>query len=163
KTDYVLLGYVILIVYLVSSVLFNSLKKPLYIIFVIPISFIGIFLAFYLFSIEFDQGGYASFLLLAALTINANIYLVEEYNHIVRCRPRMLGLHAYLKACQAKVRPILLTVLSTILGFIPFLIGEGKEAFWFPLAVGTMGGLIISTVATLLFLPFFMGVAKDPR
>jgi len=163
QTNYFLLGYVLVVIYLVCSILFNSFKKPLYIIFVIPVSFIGIFLAFYLFSIEFDQGGYASFMLLAALTINANIYIVEEYSYLKRTRPAYGPLQAYMKACQVKIRPILLTVLSTILGFIPFLIGDGKEAFWFPLAVGTMGGLIISTVATLLFLPFFMGVAKDPR
>lgn len=153
----------LVVIYLVCSILFNSFKKPLYIIFVIPVSFIGIFLAFYLFSIEFDQGGYASFMLLAALTINANIYIVEEYSYLKRMHPTYTPLRAYLKACQVKIRPILLTVLSTILGFIPFLIGDGKEAFWFPLAVGTMGGLIISTVATLLFLPFFMGIAKRKK
>lgn len=163
QTNYFLLGYVLVVIYLVCSILFNSFKKPLYIIFVIPVSFIGIFLAFYLFSIEFDQGGYASFMLLAALTINANIYIVEEYSYLKRMHPTYTPLRAYLKACQVKIRPILLTVLSTILGFIPFLIGEGKEAFWFPLAVGTMGGLIISTVATLLFLPFFMGIAKRKK
>lgn len=160
KTDYFLLGYVFLVIYFVCSILFNSFKKPLYIIFVIPISFIGIFLSFYLFSIEFDQGGYASFILLAALTINANIYIVEEYSHIVKHRLHMSPLRAYLKAYQAKIRPILLTVLSTILGFIPFLIGEGKEAFWLPLAIGTIGGLVISTLGTILFLPLFMGVGK---
>ncbi|PRD46105.1 efflux RND transporter permease subunit [Sphingobacterium haloxyli] len=160
KQDYFLLIYVFIVIYLVCSVLFNSFRKPLYIVFVIPISFIGIFLSFYFFSIEFDQGGYASFILLAALTINANIYIVEEYSHLVSVRSGLSPLRAYLKACQAKIRPILLTVLSTILGFVPFLIGDGKEAFWFPLAVGTMGGLTISTVATLLFLPLFMGVGK---
>lgn len=163
QTDYFLLVYVFLVIYLVCSILFNSFKKPLYIIFVIPLSFIGMFLSFYLFSIEFDQGGYASFILLAALTINANIYIVEEYGHMMKTRPGISPLRAYLKACQAKIRPILLTVLSTILGFIPFLIGDGKEAFWFPLAVGTMGGLTISTIATLLFLPLFMGVGRVKR
>ena len=152
--------YVFVVIYLVCSILFNSLKKPLYILSVVPISFIGIFLAFYLFSVEFDQGGYASFILLAALTINANIYLLEEYRHVLQQRPGLSSLQAYLKACQAKIRPILLTVSSTILGFIPFLIGDGKEAFWLPLAVGTMGGLIVSTLATFLFLPLFMGVGK---
>lgn len=163
QTDYLLLGYVFVVIYLVCSILFNSFKKPLYILFVIPLSFIGIFLAFYLFSIEFDQGGYASFVLLSALTINANIYIVEEYSNIRNARPNIRPLRAYVKACQAKIRPILLTVFSTILGFIPFLIGAEKEAFWFPLAVGTMGGLTISTLATLLFLPLSMGVAKGKR
>ncbi|MBR4845718.1 MAG: efflux RND transporter permease subunit, partial [Bacteroidaceae bacterium] len=51
--------------------------------------------------------------------------------------------------------PILLTILSTILGFIPFMVGTGKEAFWFPLAAGTVGGLIMSLVGVFLFLPVF--------
>ncbi|MFV0546578.1 MAG: hypothetical protein ACK5ND_10405, partial [Bacteroides sp.] len=49
--------------------------------------------------------------------------------------------------------PIFLTVMSTILGFIPFMIGTQKEAFWFPLAAGTIGGLIMSVVGIFLFLP----------
>jgi len=158
--DYLLLLYIVVVVYFVCSILFNSFKKPLHIIFVIPLSFVGIFLAFYLFSVEFDRGGYASFVLLSALTINANIYLVEEYGHLMKTRPGYSPLRAYLKACRAKMRPILLTVLSTVLGFVPFLIGDGKEAFWMPLAVGTMGGLVVSTLATLLFLPLAMGVGK---
>lgn len=163
QQDYFLLAYVFAVIYLICSILFNSFKKPLYILSVIPISFIGIFVSFYLFDIEFDQGGYASFILLAALTINANIYLVEEYSYIRKISPGIQPMRAYRKACQAKIRPILLTVLSTVLGFIPFLIGEGKEAFWFPLAVGTMGGLLLSTLATFLFLPLFMGVAKTRK
>ncbi|MBE8722344.1 efflux RND transporter permease subunit [Sphingobacterium pedocola] len=159
KTNYILLLYVFVIIYVICCILFNSFKKPLYILFVIPISFIGIFLAFYLFDIDFDQGGYASFILLSALTINANIYIVEEY-HRLRSNLNVTPLRAYIKACQVKIRPILLTVLSTILGFIPFLIGDGREAFWFPLAVGTIGGLIVSTLATFLFLPLFMGAGK---
>jgi len=158
--DYLLLVYVFAVVFFVCAILFNSLKKPLYIIFVIPVSFIGIFLAFYLFSVEFDRGGYASFVLLSALTINANIYLVEEYGQQRKARQGRSPLRAYLKACRAKIRPVLLTVLSTVLGFIPFLVGEGKEAFWMPLAVGTMGGLLVATLATLLFLPLVMGVGK---
>lgn len=72
---------------------------------------------------------------------------------------RMSPRRAYLKAWNAKVRPIFLTLVSTILGFIPFIVGY-KEAFWFPLAVGTIGGLLMSFVATFLFLPLFMGVGN---
>ena len=60
-----------------------------------------------------------------------------------------------LKAWNVKIVPITLTVLSTVLGFIPFLIGESKEAFWFPLAAGTIGGLVMSMVGMFLFLPIY--------
>jgi multidrug efflux pump subunit AcrB len=72
----------------------------------------------------------------------------------------MKRVKAYIKAWNAKVIPIFLTVFSTILGFIPFMIGEYKEAFWFPLAAGTVGGLIVSFLALFFFLPLFMGVGK---
>lgn len=160
KRHYLLLLYVFVVVYFLSGILFNSLKQPFYIISVIPISFIGIFLTFYLFRLNFDQGGFASFILLSGLTINANIYIIDEYNNIKSRYPGISMMRAYLKTWNAKIRPIFLTIVSTILGFIPFLIGEYHEAFWFPLAAGTIGGLIISFIATFLFLPLFMGVGK---
>ncbi|MDR2627619.1 MAG: hypothetical protein LBC40_06270 [Dysgonamonadaceae bacterium] len=47
-----------------------------------------------------------------------------------------------------------------MLGFIPFMVGEYRDAFWFPLAAGTVGGLIFSFIALFFFLPLFMGVGK---
>jgi multidrug efflux pump subunit AcrB len=80
---------------------------------------------------------------------------MNEYNDL-RCRfPRLAPVRAYVKAWNAKVIPIFLTVVSTILGFIPFMVGTGKEAFWFPLAAGTIGGLIMSVVGIFIFLPIF--------
>ena len=156
--QYKLILLIIVIIYFMTSFLFNSLKQPLVVIFVIPISFIGLFLAFYLFKLNFDQGGFAGFVLLCALTVNANIYVLDEYNNIRKTR-HITPMQAYIKAWSIKIRPIFLTVFSTILGFIPFIVG-GKEAFWFPLAVGTIGGLIVSLIATFCFLPLFMGVGR---
>ncbi len=153
--QYLLLVLIILIIYFMTSFLFNSLKQPLVVIFVIPISYIGLFLAFYLFKLNFDQGGFAGFVLLSALTVNANIYVLDEYNNI-RSNRNLPPLKAYIKAWNAKIRPIFLTIISTILGFIPFLVGAYREAFWFPLAVGTIGGLIVSLLATFFFFPLLM-------
>ena len=69
--------------------------------------------------------------------------------------PRLSMLRAYTKAWNAKILPIFLTVVSTILGFIPFMVGTDKEAFWFPLASGTIGGLIMSIIGIFFFLPVF--------
>lgn len=158
--QYWLLLLIFVIIYFISSILFNSLRQPFHIISIIPISFIGIFLTFYLFKLNFDQGGFASFVLLSGLTINANIYIIDEYNNIRKKYKDISAMRAYLRAWNAKIRPIFLTIVSTILGFIPFLIGANKEAFWFPLAAGTIGGLLISFVAIFLFLPLFMGIGK---
>lgn len=153
--QYLLLLVVIAIIFFTTSVLFNSLKQPLAIIFVIPVSYIGVFLTFYWFGLNFDQGGFASFVLLCGITVNASIYILNEYNSIRRRFPRLSMLRAYTKAWNAKIIPIFLTVVSTILGFIPFMVGANKEAFWFPLAAGTIGGLVMSVIGIFFFLPVF--------
>ena len=157
--QYWLILLIFVIVYFTCSILFNSFKQPLSVIFVIPIAFIGIFLTFYLFKFNFDQGGFASFVLLCGLAVNANIYVMNEYNNILQKR-KINPLKAYIKAWNAKISPIFLTVVSTILGFIPFMIGEYREAFWFPLAAGTIGGMVTSLIGSFCFLPLFMGVGK---
>ena len=153
--QYALLLIVIGIIFVTTGILFNSLKQPLSIIFVIPISYIGVFLTFYLFGLNFDQGGFASFVLLCGITVNASIYILNEYNAVRRRYRGLQPVRAYVKAWNAKIIPIFLTVVSTILGFIPFMVGTGKEGFWFPLAAGTIGGLVMSIVGIFIFLPIF--------
>lgn len=153
--QYLLLLLIIVIIFFTTSILFNSLRQPLAVIFVIPISYIGVFLTFYWFKLNFDQGGFASFVLLCGITVNASIYILNEYNQLRVTKPLMPAWRAYLKAWNAKITPIFLTVISTILGFIPFMTGPDKEAFWFPLAAGTIGGLLMSIAGIFLYLPIF--------
>jgi multidrug efflux pump subunit AcrB len=154
--QYLFIVLIIIIIFFMSSILFNSLKQPLAIIFVIPVSYIGVFLTFYFFKLNFDQGGFASFILLCAITVNASIYLIYEYNAILKRKPQMNPLRAYIKAWNMKITPVFLTIISTILGFIPFMAGLDKEGFWFPLAAGTIGGLTMSFIAIFLYLPLFL-------
>lgn len=154
--QYIFLSLIILIIFFITAILFNSLKQPLAIIFVIPISYIGVFLTFYLFELNFDQGGFASFVLLCGITVNASIYLLDEYNNIHQRKPLISPINAYIKAWNIKIIPIFLTVISTILGFLPFMFGLDKESFWFPLSAGTIGGLVMSLVGIFIFLPIFV-------
>lgn len=154
QKSWLLLVLIIVIIFFTTSILFNSLKQPLSVICVIPVSYIGVFLTFYLFKLNFDQGGFASFILLCGITVNASIYIINEYNNVKRAKPAMPSIQAYLKAWNSKIIPIFLTVVSTILGFIPFMLGQ-KEGFWFPLAAGTIGGLVMSMVAIFIYLPVF--------
>ncbi|MDR1357054.1 MAG: efflux RND transporter permease subunit [Tannerellaceae bacterium] len=153
--QYLLLLVIIVIIYFTSGILFNSLRQPFAIIFVIPISYIGVFLTFYWFKLNFDQGGFASFIILCGITINASIYLLNEYNKVRERRPLLPPRRAYIKAWNAKIGPIFLTIISSVLGFLPFMIGTDREAFWFPLAAGTIGGLIMSVIGIYLYLPLF--------
>lgn len=155
KMPYGLLFLVIAIIYLVCAVLFESWWQPLVIIVMIPVSFIGVFLTFYLFKFPFDQGGFASFVLLCGIVVNAGIYLINEYN--LTCRAsRSRGLRCYLKSYNHKIIPIFLTVVSTILGLIPFVCGGTQEVFWFSFAVGAMGGMVFSILALIVYLPLCM-------
>ena len=154
--QYWLIGLLIVIIFFTTSVLFNSIKQPLAVIFIIPVSFIGVFLTFYWFKLNFDQGGFASFILLSGITVNASIYILNEFNQIRKKKPLLPPLRAYLKAWNAKIVPIFLTVVSTMLGFVPFMVGLDKEAFWFPLAAGTIGGLAMSIIGIFVFLPLMV-------
>lgn len=160
--QYLLLLIVVILIYFTTSILFNSLKQPFAILLIIPVSYIGLFLTFFLFRLNFDQGGFASFILLSGITVNAGIYVVNQYK-IIQKNKRMTPIRAYLRAWNLRIVPISLTILSTVLGFVPFLIGE-KEGFWFPLAAGTIGGLIFSIIGLFVCLPIFLGiVAKQKR
>ncbi len=151
-----LLLLVAAIIFFICAIVFESLLLPLAVLLMIPLSFIGVFLTFYLFDLGFDQGGYASLLLLSGLTVNSALYILNDLNNIRKRFPRLSPLRGYLKAYNSKLVPVLLTLLSTVLGLVPFLSGGKKEAFWFSLASGTIGGLLFSMVAIVVILPLFV-------
>ncbi len=156
KQQYWLIGLVILLIYLVCTIIFESLVQPLALITLIPLSFIGVFLTFYWFDFNFDQGGYASFVLLSGNVVCAGIFIIAEYNTLQKRFPRATSMRLYLKAYQHKIVPILLTVLSTVVGLVPFLIFGQNEPFWFALGAGTIGGLLMSLLVIWLFLPLMI-------
>ncbi len=152
KTNYALLALIIVIIFFTAAILFDSLRLPLIVISMIPLSFIGVFMIFYLTKTNFDQGGFASLVLLCGITVNAAIYLINEYIHTRG---------NFLRAINTKIIPILLTVISSILGFIPFFIG--RENFWYPMALGVIGGLIASLIALFIILPILLPRHKSRR
>ncbi len=160
KKHYWLILLILIVMYMLCAILFESLRQPLAVISLVPFAFIGLFLTFYLFRLNFDQGGFAAFVLLCGLTVNAAIYIINDYNNLRKdspCSSRRL----YMQAFHGKITPVMLTILSTILGLIPFVIGEHREPFWFALAAGTMGGLLFSLVGILFYLPlFFFGIKR---
>jgi len=150
-----LLVLVLGIIYFICAILFESFKQPFIILSVIPISFIGVFLTFYWLDFNFDQGGMASFVLLSGITVNASIFILTSFNKLKKQFPNKEAISLYLQAFKQKIFPIMLTVISTILGFIPFVKDGQNEVFWFALGAGTIGGLIFSLVGILLYLPLF--------
>ncbi len=150
KKQWVLLILITVIIYMICAILFESLLQPLAIISLIPVSFIGIFLAFRLTETTFDQGGFASMIMLAGIVVNAGIYIVNEYNRMPAHR------RSFVRAYNHKIIPISLTILSTVLGLAPFLLDGKEEVFWFAFAIGTMGGMLFSYAALIVLLPMIM-------
>ena len=163
-TQYWLIGLVAVIIFFIIAILFESLMQALAVVLLIPVSFIGLFLTYYITGVPFGTGGFAAMVLLAGLTVNAGIYIIGQHkdqcqtglmraggDRKERCR---MGSRRYVTAFNHKIIPILLTILSTVLGMIPFLIdGPDEQPFWYSLAVGTIGGLLLSIIPLFLFLP----------
>lgn len=162
-TQYWLLGLIVIIIFFVCAILFESLRLPLAIISLIPVSFIGTFLTYYLTGLEFGTGGFASLVLLSGLTVNAGIYVLSEYQaQLQSIRRRGPGrlLHAYVRAFNHKIVAVWLTVLSTVLGLLPFFIDGRSEPFWFSFAVGASGGLLFSILALVLAMPLMLRLGE---
>lgn len=150
-----LIFLIIAVIYMILAMTFESFRYPLPVIFMIPVSFIGLFLVFGLSDLSFDQGGFAALVMLSGLVVNAGIYLVTTYQDLLSQHGCRSGVRLYVKAFSRKITPILLTVVSTVLGLIPFLSDGPEEVFWFDFAIGTICGMCLSVVAIWLVLPVF--------
>lgn len=167
-TQYWLIALIVVIVFFICSILFESLRQPLVIISLIPVSFIGTFLTFYFSKVNFGTGGFASLVLLSGLVVNAAIYIINEYNGLAVERygrkSGAVAVELYMKAYNHKIIAVLLTIVSTVLGLVPFLIdGPRAEEFWFSFAIGTIGGLSFSVLALVFFMPIFMPCVKERK
>lgn len=151
-----LMGLAVLLIFFICALLFESLSQALAIVLLIPFSFIGVFLTFYLFGVRLDQGGYTSFLLVTGLSVNGIILIVNEFNRLRKMSPLLSSSELYVSAFGHKIRPIVLTVISTAAGLVPFLLGGEQEVFWYGLAAGTIGGLVFSILLLTLLCPLFL-------
>lgn len=156
--DMGLILLVIAIIYVMCSITFESVRLPFAVLLMIPLSFIGVFLVFGLSDITFDQGGFAAFVMLIGLVVNAGIYLINAFQND---RSGVDDVRKYIRAFNHKITAILLTVLSTILGLVPFLFDGPEDVFWFAFSAGTICGMVFSIIALLFYLPVF--VCRKPR
>ncbi|HYQ57170.1 MAG TPA: hypothetical protein VEP89_07460, partial [Draconibacterium sp.] len=95
------------------------------------------------------------------LVVNAAIYIINDFNNLVARRGKPVNVASYLKAFNQKIIAITLTILSTVLGLVPFVVGQ-RETFWFAFAVGAMGGLIFSLLAIVFYLPLLLKLDVSP-
>jgi multidrug efflux pump subunit AcrB len=150
-----LLGSLILAVVLVYMVLasqFKSLIDPFIIMFSVPLGIIGVLWALFLTETNLSVTSFMGVIMMAGIVVSNGILLVD-YTNRLRLRGMELN-QAVVQAGRTRLRPILMTTLSTIFGLTPMAIGlgEGAESNA-PMAIAVIGGLTVSTCLTLIFIP----------
>ena len=142
----------IFMVYLVMASQFESLLHPFVILFSVPLALIGLLGTLWLFGIAISIVVLIGSILLAGIVVNNAIILVDYTNRLRR--QGLAKLEALQKAGEVRLRPILMTTATTVLGLLPMAVGlgEGSELRR-PMALTVIGGLITSTALTLLIIP----------
>jgi HAE1 family hydrophobic/amphiphilic exporter-1 len=151
----------LVLVYLVMAGLFESLLHPFAIMFALPFAFVGIAATCLLTGSPFNLMSQIGLLILVGIVVNNGIVLVHHIHQL-----RQSGVErtrAILEASQHRLRPILMTMLCTVLGMAPLAVGSSNAGgvLYFPLARTVMGGLAASTVLTLVLVPCLYTLIED--
>ena len=143
---------IIILVFIVMAAQFESLSYPFIIMFSIPFAFSGILMALFFTGTTLNVMSMLGGIMLIGIVVKNGIVLID---YTMLCRERgMSALHSAVVAGRSRLRPVLMTTLTTILGMVPMAIssGEGSE-MWRPLGISVIGGLTISTILTLILVP----------
>lgn len=147
-----MLALAVVFMYLIMVAQFQSLLSPFIVMFTIPLAFTGGFLALYVTGSEFSVIAMIGFVMLSGIIVNNGIVLVDYINQL-----RMEGMEkreAIVQAGKSRLRPIIMTALTTILGLSTMALGVGMGADMVqPMAIVTIGGLLYGTLLTLYVVP----------
>ncbi|MCD7898672.1 MAG: efflux RND transporter permease subunit [Bacteroides sp.] len=147
-----LLVLIIILVFIVMAAQFESLIDPFVIMFSIPFAFTGVFLGLSITNTPLGVMALIGILILMGIVVKNGIVLVD---YIILCRERGMGIiNAVVTAGKSRLRPVLMTTLTTVLGMIPMAIGTGEGAeMWNSMGMTVVWGLSISTLITLVLIP----------
>ncbi len=142
----------ILAIYLVLSSQFKDYIQPLIIITAIPYALIGVVVGLFLTRTTFTVGSFLAIIGLAGIAVNDALLLIDFIN--VRVRQNKVLREAIMEACAARMRPVLITTITTMLGLLPMAIGiPNRSISWAPMATAFVAGLTSATFLTLLITP----------
>jgi HAE1 family hydrophobic/amphiphilic exporter-1 len=146
------IGLIILLVYMVMASQFESLTHPFSIMAAVPLSIAGVALALFITGTTLSVMSFIGIMILIGVVVNNGIVLIDYVNHL-----RAQGMEkteALIQGGVTRLRPILMTTLTTILALLPMAInkGEGAELFA-PISITLFGGLLVSTLLTLVIVP----------
>jgi HAE1 family hydrophobic/amphiphilic exporter-1 len=151
------LSLAIFLVYLVMASQFESLLHPFIILFTIPLALVGAVLALYITGTTISVVVFIGLILLAGIVVNNAIVLIDLINQL-----RERGMEKYeaiMEGGKSRLRPILMTTLTTTLGLLPLAIGFGDGAeLRAPMGITVIGGLLVSTLLTLVVIPVMYSI-----
>ena len=149
---FMLMGLMIILVFAIMASQFESITYPFVIMFSIPFAAVGIVIGLALTGVAFNVMALLGMLMLVGIVVNNGIVLVD---YTILCRERGMSIHeAVVTAGRSRLRPILMTTLTTVLGMIPMAIGNGIGAeMWNSLGMSVAWGLSFSTLITLILIP----------
>jgi len=170
------LWVMVLLVFIVLASLFESYSQPIIIMVTVPMAAIGAILALFLTHKPVTMGVFIGIIMLGGIAVNNAIILVDRINHLRRKEEGMLIgtdlnggeipgselIRAVIRASKDRLRPILMTTLTTILGLLPMALDRSEgSSLWSPLAITVIGGLSASTVLTLFIVPALYMIFED--
>ncbi len=145
----------ICMIYIVMAALFESILLPTAVITSLLFSFTGVFWAFLITGTAMSVMGMIGMLILMGIVVNNGIVLVDRINQLA-----VQGVSLYeavIEGCMTRIRPVLMTVATTILGLIPLAVGTtrigGDGPAYSPMAIAIIGGLVFSTLTSLILVP----------
>lgn len=142
----------ILLVYMLMASLFGNLRDPFIIMFAVPFAFTGVLYAFYFSSTTLGIMSFMGIVMLMGIVVNNAIVLLD-YTHLLQRKGQPL-LQAVIQAGHDRLRPVLMTTMTTFFGMLPMAVSDevGAEA-WNPLGITMLGGLAVSTLVSLVLVP----------
>ncbi len=160
-----LLVLIVLLVYIVMATQFESLKMPFIIMFTIPFAFTGVFLALWMTNTPLSMIALIGAIMLVGIVVKNGIVMVDYINLLIERGSNVLD--AVVAAGKSRLRPVLMTSFTTILGMLPMALGIGNGSeLWQPMGIAVIGGLTCSTLLTLLVVPVMyaiLGVRKKMK
>ena len=152
----------LILVYMVMASQFESLKTPFVIAFSIPFAFIGVIWALFLTGVTLSIMSFMAIVMLVGVVVNNAIVLVD-YTNILRARGLNL-VDAIKQAGRHRLRPVLMTTLTTLLGMLPLAVSRGEGAeMWQPFGITAIGGLSLSTLVTLILVPIIYSLFEGRK
>ena len=144
----------VLLIYMVTAALFESLRQPLCVLLTVPMALIGVFLTFFYTNATFTREAYIGVIMMGGIVVNNAILLVDHVNRVRRTTSLALP-DAILRGTLERVRPILMTTATTVLGLAPLVLfsGTADANIWNALGFALIGGLTASTFFVLTTTP----------